>query len=49
MRTARDAALAWWAGLEVLDGASPFRRTLGVATLLALASSTLRNVRGRKS
>ena len=45
LRTTRDATLAWWAGLEMLGGASPFRRTLGAATLLVLASSALRGVR----
>lgn len=45
LRTARDAALAWWARRELLDGDSPFRRTLGGATLLALANKRLRGVR----
>lgn len=38
LRTARDVTLAWWAGRELLDGDSPFRRALGGATLLALAT-----------
>lgn len=47
LRTARDAALGWWAGRELLDGDSPFRRTLGGATLLALAHRRLHAVRPR--
>jgi hypothetical protein len=39
LRTARNAALAWWAGRELLDGDSPFRRVLGGAALLAMAAS----------
>ncbi|MGN2243883.1 hypothetical protein ACFWZU_10280 [Frateuria sp. GZRR33] len=42
LRAAGDAALAWWAGSELLDGDSPFRRTLGGATLLLLANKRLR-------
>ncbi|MBP1474534.1 hypothetical protein J7I44_09480 [Frateuria sp. MAH-13] len=37
----RDATLAWWAGLELVEGDSPFRRTLGGATLLGLAAMRL--------
>lgn len=37
----RDATLAWWAGLELAEGDSPFRRTLGGATLLGLAAMRL--------
>lgn len=43
---ARDATLACWAGLEMLDGDSPLRRTIGAGTLLMLATSRLR---GRRS
>ncbi len=39
LRAARDATLACWAGLELVDGDSPFRRSLGAATLLALGAS----------
>lgn len=39
LRAARDTALACWAGLEAVDGDSPFRRSLGAATLLALSAS----------
>lgn len=45
LRSARDVALAWWAGRELLDGDSPFRRTLGGAALLALANRRLRGER----
>jgi len=47
LRTARDAALAWWAGRELLDGDSPFRRVLGGATLLVLANRRLCGTRHR--
>jgi hypothetical protein len=47
LRAARDAALACWAGQELLEGDSPFRRTLGAATLLALAASRLHRVSNR--
>lgn len=47
LRAARDATLVCWAGQELLDGDSPFRRTLGAATLCALAASRLRGVSAR--
>ena len=36
------AALAWWAGGEVLRGVNPFRRILGVAVLAWLVLSLIR-------
>jgi hypothetical protein len=37
-----SAALAWWAGDEVLRGVNPFRRILGVAVLAPLVFSLVR-------
>jgi hypothetical protein len=37
-----SAALAWWAGDEVLRGVNPFRRILGVAVLARLVFSLVR-------
>ncbi len=49
LRAARDMTLACWAGQELLDGDSPFRRTLGAATLFALAASRLRGASARSA
>lgn len=35
------AALAWWAGDEIIRGVNPWRRTLGGGVMLVIATSIL--------
>jgi hypothetical protein len=38
--------ILWWAGRELLQGATPFRRTIGLVVIGAVATGIVRSLSG---